>query len=108
MTAPPATYYNMLDGRLPGHGEPVDQIKARGILLDGTTEGGSLASCCRSLRSRRSGRCSLSSSSARATTRTALAKAISGALFECIERDQIERGVLKVEEKAYPAAKTAA
>jgi 4-hydroxyphenylpyruvate dioxygenase len=39
MTAPPETYYEMLDERLPGHGQPVDELKARGILLDGTTEG---------------------------------------------------------------------
>ena len=40
MTPPPATYYEMLDERLPGHGERVDELQARGILLDGTTEGG--------------------------------------------------------------------
>ena len=40
MTAPPKTYYDMLDGRLPGHGQPVDELQKRGILLDGTTEGG--------------------------------------------------------------------
>ncbi|MGI8944400.1 MAG: 4-hydroxyphenylpyruvate dioxygenase, partial [Qipengyuania sp.] len=40
MTAPPETYYEMLPERLPGHGEDVDALKARGILLDGTTEGG--------------------------------------------------------------------
>ncbi len=40
MAPPPATYYAQLDDRLPGHGEPVDQLKARGILLDGSTEGG--------------------------------------------------------------------
>ncbi len=40
MTPPPDTYYEMLDDRLPGHGEPVDQLKPRGILLDGSTEGG--------------------------------------------------------------------
>jgi 4-hydroxyphenylpyruvate dioxygenase len=39
MTAPPDTYYDMLEERLPGHGEPVDELKARGILLDGSTEG---------------------------------------------------------------------
>lgn len=39
MTAPPATYYDMLAERLPGHGEPVDELQARGILLDGTTGG---------------------------------------------------------------------
>ena len=40
MKAPPATYYEMLSDRLPGHGERVDELQARGILLDGTTEGG--------------------------------------------------------------------
>ena len=38
MTPPPATYYEMLDERLPGHGEPVDELQMRGILLDGSTE----------------------------------------------------------------------
>jgi 4-hydroxyphenylpyruvate dioxygenase len=38
--APPATYYEMLDGRLPGHGEPVKELQARGLLLDGSTEAG--------------------------------------------------------------------
>lgn len=37
MTAPPETYYEMLEERLPRHGEPVDELKSRGILLDGTT-----------------------------------------------------------------------
>ena len=36
--APPATYYEMLAERLPGHGEPVGQLQSRGILLDGSTE----------------------------------------------------------------------
>jgi 4-hydroxyphenylpyruvate dioxygenase len=40
MSPPPATYYEMLDERLPGHGEPVKELQARGILVDGTTEGG--------------------------------------------------------------------
>ena len=40
MTAPPATYYEMLEERLPGHGENTKELQARGILLDGTTEGG--------------------------------------------------------------------
>jgi 4-hydroxyphenylpyruvate dioxygenase len=38
MTAPPDSYYDMLEERLPGHGEPVDELKARGILLDGSTD----------------------------------------------------------------------
>ena len=38
MTAPPEAYYEMLEERLPGHGEPVDELQSRGILLDGSTE----------------------------------------------------------------------
>ncbi len=40
MAAPPATYYEMLEDRLPGHGEPTAELQARGILLDGSTEDG--------------------------------------------------------------------
>jgi 4-hydroxyphenylpyruvate dioxygenase len=40
MAPPSASYYEMLDERLPGHGEPVAQLQARGILLDGSTQGG--------------------------------------------------------------------
>ena len=39
MTAPPDAYYEMLEERLPGHGEPIDELKPRGILLDGSCEG---------------------------------------------------------------------
>jgi 4-hydroxyphenylpyruvate dioxygenase len=42
MTAPPATYYEMLEERLPDHGEPVSELQMRGILLDGSTEAGDL------------------------------------------------------------------
>ena len=40
MTPPPATYYEMLAERLPGHGEPVGELQSRGILLDGKTGDG--------------------------------------------------------------------
>ncbi|KRU22911.1 4-hydroxyphenylpyruvate dioxygenase [Psychrobacter piscatorii] len=40
MTAPNAAYYEMLSERLPNHGENVADLQTRGILLDGTTEGG--------------------------------------------------------------------
>jgi 4-hydroxyphenylpyruvate dioxygenase len=39
MAAPPATYYEMLDERLPGHGQNPSELQSRGILLDGSTEG---------------------------------------------------------------------
>ncbi len=38
MPPPPDVYYEMLEERLPGHGEPVDELRSRGILLDGSTE----------------------------------------------------------------------
>jgi 4-hydroxyphenylpyruvate dioxygenase len=40
MDAPPNTYYEMLEDRLPGHGEPTEELQKRGILLDGSTEQG--------------------------------------------------------------------
>jgi 4-hydroxyphenylpyruvate dioxygenase len=40
LTAPNDIYYAMLDERLPGHGQPVAALQARGILLDGSTAGG--------------------------------------------------------------------
>ena len=40
MAPPPATYYEMLEERLPGHGEPVAELQKRGILLDGSTKEG--------------------------------------------------------------------
>jgi 4-hydroxyphenylpyruvate dioxygenase len=40
MTRPPDTYYEMLEERLPGHGEPVTELRKRGILLDGSTQNG--------------------------------------------------------------------
>jgi 4-hydroxyphenylpyruvate dioxygenase len=38
----PETYYEMLGDRLPGHGESLEDLRARGILLDGGPEGGLL------------------------------------------------------------------
>ncbi|KAF3461059.1 4-hydroxyphenylpyruvate dioxygenase [Ralstonia solanacearum] len=40
MTAPNDYYYEALEARLPNHGQPIEQLKARGILLDGSTSGG--------------------------------------------------------------------
>jgi len=35
MTPPPDTYYEMLEERVPGHGQKVAELQKRGILLDG-------------------------------------------------------------------------
>ena len=40
MKAPNDVYYEMLEERLPGHGLRTDELKARGILLDGKTSTG--------------------------------------------------------------------
>jgi 4-hydroxyphenylpyruvate dioxygenase len=39
MDAPPETYYEMLEERLPGHGEDVAALKENCLLMDGTTDG---------------------------------------------------------------------
>ncbi|MGE4062669.1 MAG: 4-hydroxyphenylpyruvate dioxygenase [Rhodospirillaceae bacterium] len=38
MDPPPDTYYEMVESRLPGHGEDIGQLRPRGILLDGHTD----------------------------------------------------------------------
>ena len=38
----PDTYYELIEKRLPGHGEPVDELKKRKILIDGAPAGGLL------------------------------------------------------------------
>jgi len=44
MAPPPDTYYEAVDGRLPGHGEDLEELKRHGILIDGapTRDGGRL------------------------------------------------------------------
>ncbi len=38
----PDTYYELIGRRLPGHGEPLEELRKRRILIDGTPEGGKL------------------------------------------------------------------
>jgi len=90
LTPPPDSYYEMLDERLPGHGEPIEELKKRALLLDGAPDGKILLQI---------------------FTETAIGpvffeiiqrKGDDGfgegnfrALFESMERDQIRRGVLE-------------
>jgi 4-hydroxyphenylpyruvate dioxygenase len=87
----PDTYYEMLDARLPGHGEDVARLERNRILVDGAPQGGGLL--------------------LQIFTETVIGpiffeliqrKGDEGfgegnfrALFESIEQDQIRRGVLK-------------
>jgi 4-hydroxyphenylpyruvate dioxygenase len=86
----PDTYYELLDQRLPGHGEPLERLRERKILLDGSPGGGLLLQI---------------------FTKTLIGpiffeiiqrKGDEGfgegnfkALFESMELDQVRRGVLK-------------
>ncbi len=40
MPAPPATYYEQVEARLPGHGEPLEKLAAHGLLIDGSVTSG--------------------------------------------------------------------
>ncbi|MEQ9436954.1 4-hydroxyphenylpyruvate dioxygenase [Hyphomonas sp.] len=99
MTAPPAAYYDMLDERLPGHGEPVDELQMRGILLDGTTEGGEPRLLLQIFAQAQVGPVFFEFIQRKGDYKEGFGEGNFKALFESMERDQVERGVLKVEEK---------
>jgi len=91
MSPPPDTYYEMLEERLPGHGEPVDELQRRGILLDGNNGRYLLQIFTETVIGpiffeiiQRKGDDGFGNGNFRA-------------LFLSMERDQIRRGVLKVE-----------
>ena len=98
MTAPPATYYEMLDGRLPGHGEDVNALQTRGILLDGTTEGGQPRLLLQIFAEPQIGPVFFEFIQRKGDD--GFGEGNFKALFESIERDQVARGVLNVKEPA--------
>jgi 4-hydroxyphenylpyruvate dioxygenase len=92
MPAPNDAYYEMLEDRLPGHGQPVPELQARGILLDGSTADGKPRLLLQIFSQpllgpvffefiQRSGDDGFGEGNFKA-------------LFESIERDQVRRGVL--------------
>jgi 4-hydroxyphenylpyruvate dioxygenase len=92
MTPPPETYYEMLEGRLPNHGEPEDQLKARGILLDGTSEGGTQRLLLQIFSETLMGPVFFEFIQRKGDD--GFGEGNFKALFESIERDQLRRGVL--------------
>jgi 4-hydroxyphenylpyruvate dioxygenase len=87
-------YYQALETRLPGHGQPVSELQARGILLDGSTTGGSPRLLLQIF-----SRPALGPVFFEFIQRAGdegFGEGNFKALFESLERDQIERGVLKV------------
>lgn len=93
MTAPPDTYYDMLEDRLPGHGEPTDEFQKRGILLDGTTEGGQPRLLLQIFSEKAIG--PIFFEFIQRKEDEGFGEGNFKALFESIERDQINRGVLE-------------
>ncbi len=92
MTAPPSTYYDMLEERLPGHGEPLEELQSRGILLDGTTEGDSPRLLLQIFSDTLVGPVFFEFIQRKADD--GFGEGNFKALFESIERDQVERGVI--------------
>lgn len=98
MTPPPQTYYEMLEERLPGHGEPVDELQRRGILMDGSTEAGDPRLLLQIFSENLVG--PIFFEFIQRKKDEGFGEGNFKALFESMERDQIRRGVLKTEEKA--------
>ncbi len=92
MTAPPETYYSMLSERLPGHGEDVDALKMRGILLDGSTEDNDPRLLLQIFAQPQIGPVFFEFIQRKGDE--GFGEGNFKALFKSIERDQIERGVL--------------
>ncbi|HQR57074.1 MAG TPA: 4-hydroxyphenylpyruvate dioxygenase [Burkholderiaceae bacterium] len=95
MTAPNDIYYEMLEERLPGHGEPVAQLKARGILLDGSTQGGEKKLLLQIFSETLLGPVFFEFIQRKRDD--GFGEGNFKALFESLERDQIRRGALTVD-----------
>ncbi|MEQ1641268.1 MAG: 4-hydroxyphenylpyruvate dioxygenase [Novosphingobium sp.] len=98
MTPPPATYYAMLDERLPGHGEPATELQQRGILLDGSTAGGDPRLLLQIFSEPVIGPVFFEFIQRKQDE--GFGEGNFKALFESIERDQVARGVLDAKEAA--------
>lgn len=100
MTAPKDTYYEMLEERLPNHGEPVAELQSRGILLDGTTEGGHPRLLLQIFSETLMGPVFFEFIQRKGDYREGFGEGNFKALFESIERDQIRRGALETSDNA--------
>lgn len=94
MPPPPGSYYNGIESRLPANGEPLDQLRSNGLLIDGEVVEGGRPKLLLQIFSKtvigpiffefieRKGDEGFGEGNFRA-------------LFESIERDQIRRGVIR-------------
>ena len=94
MSAPNDIYYEMLQERLPGHGEPVAELQARGILLDGSTANGEKRLLLQIFSQTLLGPVFFEFIQRKADE--GFGEGNFKALFESLERDQIRRGAIQV------------
>ena len=95
MTAPNDIYYELLDKRLPGHGQPVSELQTRGILLDGSTEGGKKRLLLQIFSQTLLGPVFFEFIQRKGDE--GFGEGNFKALFESLERDQVRRGALTVD-----------
>jgi len=95
MSPPPETYYDMLEDRLPGHGQPTAELRQRGILLDGTTDGGEPRLLLQIFSDKAIG--PIFFEFIQRKKDEGFGEGNFEALFKSIERDQLNRGVLDQE-----------
>ncbi len=95
MTAPPATYYEMLEERLPNHGEPLDELQSRGILLDGSCDDDEPRLLLQIFSANMIGPTFFEFIQRKKDE--GFGEGNFKALFESIERDQVARGVVKAD-----------
>ncbi|MBU3653041.1 MAG: 4-hydroxyphenylpyruvate dioxygenase [Limnohabitans sp.] len=93
MTAPNDIYYEMLAERLPGHGEPVSELQARGILMDGSTTRGEKRLLLQIFSETLLGPVFFEFIQRKADE--GFGEGNFKALFESMERDQVRRGAIK-------------
>jgi len=92
MTAPNDVYYEMLQERMPGHGEPTPELQARGILLDGSTANGEKRLLLQIFSETLLGPVFFEFIQRKADE--GFGEGNFKALFESMERDQVRRGVI--------------
>ncbi len=94
-SAPNDIYYEMLETRLPGHGRNVSELQTRGILMDGSTEGGTPRLLLQIFSTPMLGPVFFEFIQRHGDE--GFGEGNFKALFESLERDQVRRGVIETE-----------
>ena len=94
MSAPNDIYYDMLEERLPGHGEDVAALQARGLLLDGSTANGEKRLLLQIFSQTLLGPVFFEFIQRKADQ--GFGEGNFKALFESLERDQLRRGAIQI------------